>query len=518
MPLGLKNNIINQKGTPAFYSDIFANRPTYGYAGRVFISTDTGAIYEDTGTSWTLIADAGAGTTGTLEQVTTNGKTTTQGISITGSTLNFDASGVSANPITMIYNTSVNRLLTPVVRLYGNTSITSNYVELFGTNATSNRTVNFPDASGVVGLSAAALTTGSIVFAGAGGVLSESNATLFWDNTNKRLGIGNASPGAPLDIHGTGTAAQFNGTGTNNAYVFFQNAGTSKWRIGNLYSAGANNFELHNAATATTALSFNGTTSKPTFNTGINATGLDDQMLQVYGGSPSIRLFNTITSPTINGFVGMSTATNNFILGSASGDMCIGTSTAGKIYIGSGTTTVSPAMTISNTGDVCIGKATYDNTTPGISLTSIANGPLGSFVASSANVLLLNRQTTTGTIVTIRYNNATVGSISTDGTTTAYNITSDYRLKEDFIATKGLEKVCAIKIYDFKFKNSENRMDGVIAHELQKIIPYAVIGKKDAINEEGEIEAQGVDYSKLVPILVKAIQELNDKLVKNNIN
>jgi hypothetical protein len=39
---------------------------------------------------------------------------------------------------------------------------------------------------------------------------------------------------------------------------------------------------------------------------------------------------------------------------------------------------------------------------------------------------------------------------------------------------KGLEKVCGIKIYDFKFKNSEDRMDGVIAHTLQEILPYAV--------------------------------------------
>ena len=80
----INNQIINQKGTPAFYSDIFANRPSYGYAGRVFISTDTGAIYEDTGTSWTLIADAGAGTTGTLQQVTTNGSSTTIGLSTSG--------------------------------------------------------------------------------------------------------------------------------------------------------------------------------------------------------------------------------------------------------------------------------------------------------------------------------------------------------------------------------------------------------------------------------------------------
>jgi hypothetical protein len=102
----INNGIINQKGTPAFYSDIFANRPAFGYAGRVFISTDTGAIYEDTGTSWTLIADAGAGTTGTLQQVTTNGNTTTLGIEVQGLTIGKGAGAIASN--TAIGNLALN--------------------------------------------------------------------------------------------------------------------------------------------------------------------------------------------------------------------------------------------------------------------------------------------------------------------------------------------------------------------------------------------------------------------------
>jgi hypothetical protein len=102
--------------------------------------------------------------------------------------------------------------------------------------------------------------------------------------------------------------------------------------------------------------------------------------------------------------------------------------------------------------------------------------------------------------------NGAVGSIFTSGTSTSYNTSSDYRLKEDLKEIKGLEKVSAIKVYDFKWKADESRMDGVIAHELQEILPYAVVGEKD-----GE-QMQGVDYSKLVPVLVKAIQELNAKV------
>jgi len=54
-------SILNQKGTPMFNSDIFANRPTFGIPGRIFISTDTLEIYRDTGSSWTLLSGGGGG-------------------------------------------------------------------------------------------------------------------------------------------------------------------------------------------------------------------------------------------------------------------------------------------------------------------------------------------------------------------------------------------------------------------------------------------------------------------------
>ena len=58
----------------------------------------------------------------------------------------------------------------------------------------------------------------------------------------------------------------------------------------------------------------------------------------------------------------------------------------------------------------------------------------------------------------------------------------------------------------------------MMAHELQEVLPNYVSGEKDAIIKDGNIKAQGVDYSKIVPILIKSIQELNEKLERNNIN
>jgi hypothetical protein len=110
----------------------------------------------------------------------------------------------------------------------------------------------------------------------------------------------------------------------------------------------------------------------------------------------------------------------------------------------------------------------------------------------------------------------TAGVISQTGSTTInYGASSDYRLKEDLKDFTGLDKVSAIKVYDFKWKDEDLRAYGTMAHELQEIIPTAVNGNKDEINKDGSIKTQQVDYSKLVPILVKAIQELkaqNDAL------
>ena len=55
-------------------------------------------------------------------------------------------------------------------------------------------------------------------------------------------------------------------------------------------------------------------------------------------------------------------------------------------------------------------------------------------------------------------------------------------------------------------------MDGFLAHELDEVLPYAVSGEKDALNEDGSIKAQQVDQSRIVPLLVRAVQELSAKV------
>ena len=81
-----------------------------------------------------------------------------------------------------------------------------------------------------------ALTTGSIGFIGASGALTQDNDNFYWDNSNKRLGIGTKLPTTAIDVFGSGIIGRLNGTSTNNAFLGFASAGTNKWSIGNVQS------------------------------------------------------------------------------------------------------------------------------------------------------------------------------------------------------------------------------------------------------------------------------------------
>ena len=104
-----------------------------------------------------------------------------------------------------------------------------------------------------------------------------------------------------------------------------------------------------------------------------------------------------------------------------------------------------------------------------------------------------------------------IGS-SVGGSSVNYGSNSDYRLKTDLKNYNGLDLVNKIKTYDYAWKRDSSRMYGLMAHELQSVLPYAVSGIKDALDADGKIIPQAVDYSKLTPILIKAIQEQDIKI------
>lgn len=92
----------------------------------------------------------------------------------------------------------------------------------------------------------------------------------------------------------------------------------------------------------------------------------------------------------------------------------------------------------------------------------------------------------------------------------AFTVTSDYRLKENIEPLKNpIDRLKQLKVYRFNWKDKldEDKVDGFIAHEVSDVIPEAVAGEKDEINQDGEPEHQGLDQAKIVPLLTSALQE-----------
>ena len=157
---------------------------------------------------------------------------------------------------------------------------------------------------------------------------------------------------------------------------------------------------------------------------------------------------------------------------------------------------------INNTGKVFIGKTVESFSTPGWSFATNGSNVFADGVAA----ISMNRGGADGNIIQFFKSNTLVGKIVCNAASVTYSTTSDYRLKEDLKDFAGLDMVSKIPVYDFKWKTNEIRSYGVVAHELQEILPEAVSGIKD------EEEMQGVDYGKITPILIKAIQELEARI------
>jgi len=106
-----------------------------------------------------------------------------------------------------------------------------------------------------------------------------------------------------------------------------------------------------------------------------------------------------------------------------------------------------------------------------------------------------------------------VGDIAVNVSTTAYNTSSDYRLKEAIAPMTGaLAKVAALKPVTYKWKLDGSDGQGFIAHELDEVVPGCVTGEKDAVDEDGNPKYQGIDVSFLVATLTAAIQELTARI------
>jgi hypothetical protein len=179
-------------------------------------------------------------------------------------------------------------------------------------------------------------------------------------------------------------------------------------------------------------------------------------------------------------------------------------------YVG----TNSEAMRIDSSGNVLVGMTAASSTLANIGVQLYPDGAL--LATRSGNpVLNLNRKTSDGTIVDFKKDGNEEGTISiSGGQGVSYNTTSDYRLKENVTEVTGAaNRVKALNPVRFNFIAAPDKIvDGFLAHEVSDIVPEAIHGEKDAVDADGNPKYQGIDQSKLVPLLTAALQEALTKI------
>ena len=148
------------------------------------------------------------------------------------------------------------------------------------------------------------------------------------------------------------------------------------------------------------------------------------------------------------------------------------------------------------------------------------------FIGNSVVGINVSDETSTGTHNNIQFlrNGTQVGKIeTTNQTSTAYVTSSDYRLKENVnYIWDATPKLKLLKPAEFTWKQefdpNQTQVQGFLAHEVSEVVPEAISGTKDAVDDNGNPKYQGIDQSKLVPLLVKTIQELETRItaLENN--
>jgi hypothetical protein len=340
-----------------------------------------------------------------------------------------------------------------------------------------------PVASGGTGLTS--YTSGGVVYASSTSALATGSGLVF-DGTN--LGIGTSSPSS-FDsawqrlVIGTGTGdvgqAIYSGSASIGTIAFADGTtGVQQYAglIRYLHASDAMTFWA--GATERMRLDASGNlgigTVSPSSRLDVNGAGIVRGFLTT---TDAIKLGGNTSAPS---------TTDAFIYRPADNTLAFGTGSTERARITSG-------------GDLLVGTTSFG-----------AAGRVTTASASANGNFISNNTAGSGTRYhCVFYENGTErGSITSNGSTTSYVTSSDYRLKEDIAPMTGaLAKVTALKPVTYKWKSTGEAGEGFIAHELAEVCSDAVIGEKDAVNEDGSIKSQGIDTSFLVATLTAAIQE-----------
>ena len=216
-----------------------------------------------------------------------------------------------------------------------------------------------------------------------------------------------------------------------------------------------------------------------------------------------VRIKSSATYSRIEFESSASTDPTNVAIGGNGDDFRIFTGTSGSN---------STRMLITSSGAVRLSNPTASpalgSNTVGV---QVSGGALIVNMTSSGSIFGRNNN---GSVLFFQRNGTSVGSINVTTTNTSYNTSSDYRLKENVIDLDGaIDRVKQLAPKRFNFiADADTTVDGFLAHEAQVVVPEAVTGTHDEVDKNGNAVMQGIDQSKLVPLLTAALKEAVAKI------
>jgi hypothetical protein len=395
--------------------------------------------------------------------------------------------------------------------------------------------VNFDATSGPVYVAFKENTTNRFFLATLNG--SDGLAFVDADGSSERMridssgnvGIGTSSPATPLDVTVAGGGnyiATFQNTTSATPYgVFIKDAASG--------AAGYPLLAVTDSAGTTSHLRVDSSTG----NVGIGTSSPTAKLTVNDANDIPIRIGDISAAPVSQTAVYVGTSTS--ALSGLNGDLVLipRTSDTGSILFYTGNGTAAERMRIDSSGGLRVGLSTNIFNAASAEKLSVKNTGVGAAVTfESTDVtggypIMYIRSTDIAASQTAVYfyrTNTVIGSISTTASSTAYNTSSDYRLKTDAQPMVGAsDRVLALKPVNFEWISSGERVDGFLAHEAQAVVPECVTGTKDGmedyeitpavLDDDGNVTTeavmgtrpvmQGIDQSKLVPLLTAALQE-----------
>ena len=324
----------------------------------------------------------------------------------------------------------------------------------------------------------------------------------------------------------TANTSGYYNTALGNSSSFLTTTGVSNTSVGYVSLRG-NTSGSYNTAVGESAL-FSNTTASNNTAVGFNALYSNNTGTQniAVGGDAGDAIttgsYNTFvgynaggaaTTGTLNAFLGrssgsaMTTGSKNTIIGCYNGnqgDLDIRTS-SNHIVLSDGDG--NPRCYFDNNGTLRIGTGGVNSYGGGLSIFPVASN-------GSAYVLFRKNNSGTSTALAFQHQSSGAGAISFTNTSTTYATSSDHRLKENVDYTwDATTRLKQLKPARFNFiADPDTTVDGFLAHEAQAVVPEAVTGTHNEVDADGNPEYQGIDQSKLVPLLVKTIQELEARI------